>query len=127
MIVVYQNQIVMESTLDLAIRQLFGGTPSAPHAGAEGRAASSTTDTATGVVAPAGTLADAPPTDEGDDTLPDLSTDPRVRAHQLYERALRAQREGRWADYGDSINALGETLSELRSDAESQAVDTGND
>ncbi|MCB9658495.1 MAG: UPF0182 family protein [Polyangiales bacterium] len=126
-IVVYQNQIVMESTLDLAIRQLFGGTPSAPHAGAEGRAASSTTDTATGVVAPAGTLADAPPTDEGDDTLPDLSTDPRVRAHQLYERALRAQREGRWADYGDSINALGETLSELRSDAESQAVDTGND
>lgn len=53
--------------------------------------------------------------------LPDLSPDARVRAHQLYERALRAQREGRWADYGDAINALGETLTELRGEADAAA------
>jgi hypothetical protein len=46
-----------------------------------------------------------------------------VRAHQLYERALRAQREGRWADYGEALNALGETLAELRAEADGLTVD----
>jgi uncharacterized membrane protein (UPF0182 family) len=62
-----------------------------------------------------------PDTEALDATLPDLSTDPRVRAHQLYERALRAQREGRWADYGEALNALGETLAELRAEADDPA------
>jgi uncharacterized membrane protein (UPF0182 family) len=45
-----------------------------------------------------------------------------VRAHQLYERALRAQREGRWGDYGDAINALGEALAELRAEADAPGI-----
>jgi uncharacterized membrane protein (UPF0182 family) len=68
---------------------------------------------------------DAPsPTDTEatDAPLPDLSSDARVRAHQLYERALRAQREGRWADYGEALNELGETLAELRAEADGPAA-----
>jgi uncharacterized membrane protein (UPF0182 family) len=117
--VVYQNQIVMERTLDAAIARLFGvsapvqaeAIPEAP----PGRDASARE---TELSDPGAAVPNVPDNDSAAPPLPDLSTDARVRAHQLYERALRAQREGRWAEYGEALNALGETLAELRAEAD---------
>jgi hypothetical protein len=121
-IVVYQNQIVMETTLDLAIQRLFGGEADGDDS-AGAAATSGSPDTAPPpALAPAGTPTEGPADASSDLPLPDLSTDPRVRAHQLYERALRAQREGRWGDYGDAINALGEALAELRAEADAPGI-----
>jgi uncharacterized membrane protein (UPF0182 family) len=123
-IVVYQNQIVMEQTLDLAIARLFGApVPTEVEAGETEAPAAH--DPRPDSVEAATLDPDAPsPTDTEatDAPLPDLSSDARVRAHQLYERALRAQREGRWADYGEALNELGETLAELRAEADGPAA-----
>jgi uncharacterized membrane protein (UPF0182 family) len=89
-VVAYQNQIVMEETLDAALDRLFGkaGAP-APEAAA----------------VPAPTPAAA----EGAPAAADLAE--QARAH--YERALQAQRAGDWARYGEEIERLGEVLSRL--------------
>jgi uncharacterized membrane protein (UPF0182 family) len=91
-IVAYQNQIVMEETLDAAIDRLFpGGAPRQQ--------------------APAAPGAPAPP--EGPQpATPELSSlAAQARAH--FERALQAQREGNWALYGEEIKKLGETLQKM--------------
>jgi hypothetical protein len=36
------------------------------------------------------------------------------RAQSHYERAMQAQREGDWAQYGEEIKRLGEVLDRLR-------------
>jgi len=94
-IVAYQNQIVMEPTLDAALDRLFprggGPTPAAEE--------------------PAHTV-DA----SGADTVPAA---PRLvpgaskRALEHYERALEAQRQGNWALYGEEIRRLGQALEEI--------------
>jgi uncharacterized membrane protein (UPF0182 family) len=93
-IVAYQNEIVMEETLDGALSRLFG-----PGAGAP--------PTRT---LPAGTLvADAqPPT--GPPTGPLVS-----QAADHYRRALEAQRDGDWAEYGAEIEQLGMVLEQMSS------------
>jgi uncharacterized membrane protein (UPF0182 family) len=93
-IVAYQNQIVMEETLDAAIDRLFPST--GQRAGAP---------PAIPTTAPA-------PAAAGDTAKPDVrGLAAQARAH--YERALQAQREGNWALYGEEIKRLGEVLQKM--------------
>ena len=99
-IVAYQNQIVMEETLDQALARLFGSglgpTPRALPAGAvvAGLDVPEPGDAATAAVGP-GALA--------------------AQASEYYQRALAAQRDGNWALYGQEIDRLGEVLARLDS------------
>jgi uncharacterized membrane protein (UPF0182 family) len=86
-VVAYQNQVVMEETLEEGLSRLFGGTVKAAAA------------------APS-----APPTPVGDGGVADLSR----RASELYQRAVAAQRAGDWARYGDELSRLGEVLQQLQ-------------
>jgi uncharacterized membrane protein (UPF0182 family) len=93
-IVAYQNQIVMEETLDGALNRLFpdGGPLPAP------------TPTPTAPVDfDQVRVAPGPPVD-----------DEGIRALDHYRRALQAQREGNWALYGEEIKRLGEALDRLQ-------------
>jgi hypothetical protein len=97
-IVAYQNQIVMEATLDEALDRLFSRSDAAPSPAA----------TAPAVEAPApspGTTAPAAAA-PGAAAL-------AAQARQHYERAMQAQREGNWALYGEEIKRLGEVLDKL--------------
>jgi uncharacterized membrane protein (UPF0182 family) len=98
-IVAYQNQIVMEATLDLALNRLFGSeaSPGSLPAGAILAAAELPTEV--------GVAAAVPPV---------TSTNPLVtEATTHYRRALNAQRQGNWAEYGDEIEQLGDVLDRL--------------
>ena len=87
-VVAYQNQVVMEETLEAGLARLFGG-------------ASSPAAVAT---APGGNV----PT--GDGRAADLAR----RAVESYQRAVEAQRAGDWARYGEELSRLGEVLRQLR-------------
>jgi uncharacterized membrane protein (UPF0182 family) len=99
-IVAYQNQIVMEETLDAGIERIFGRRGAAPPPPAGPVEAS---PPAAGSPAASGP---PPPPDTATTTLA-----AEARAH--YERALKAQREGNWALYGEEIRKLGEVLAKL--------------
>ena len=91
-IVAYQNQIVMEETLDKALERLF---PSGA-------------DSAGGLVAPVG--------EPGIETSarPEApSDDLSARALDHYRRALQAQRGDNWALYGEEIRQLGDVLNQM--------------
>jgi len=90
-VVAYQNRIVMEETLDAALARLFpaGGAREAPLASAQ----------------PARPVEPA-----ASGALAELAT----QAQRHYELALRAQREGDWAQYGEEIRQLGEVLNRMR-------------
>ena len=94
-IVAYQNQIVMEETLDQAIDRLFP---------AGDRRATERPASAPASAAPTGPAPAAPPSDVA-------ALAAQARAH--YERALQAQREGDWALYGEEIRKLGEVLKKM--------------
>ena len=99
-IVAYQNQIVMEDTLDTALDRLFppdGRRPPPAPAAVAGETP------ATG--APA-----AAPVEGAAADVAILAA--QARAH--YERALEAQRAGNWALYGEEIKRLGEILEKMR-------------
>jgi hypothetical protein len=87
-IVAHQNQIVMEDTLEASLERIFpsGQAASAPAAGPTAAAAQA---------------------DRGFASLAD-------RAQEHYQRALRAQRQGDWALYGEEIERLGEVLELLK-------------
>ena len=87
-IVAHQSQIVMEETLEAALERLFPSGERRP-AGA-----------APAVPAPARTGGD----------LEDLA----ARAHEHYQRALKAQRDGDWARYGEEVRRLGEVLEGMK-------------
>jgi uncharacterized protein len=96
-IVAYQNQIVMEPTLDAGLVRLFGGgaaqvleNESVRGPGAQG--------------APP-----PPPASTGAPSLTVLAAE--ARAH--YERAVEAQRNGDWAKYGEELKLLGEVLRQM--------------
>jgi uncharacterized membrane protein (UPF0182 family) len=98
-IVAYQNRIVMEPTLDLAMARLFGqsereAAPAKPGETAE-------VPPAAGTRPPAGF---------------DAATWERLamEARDTYRRAVDAQRAGDWAKYGDEIKKLGELLDRMR-------------
>ena len=102
-IVAYQNQIVMEETLDQALGRLFGsGQGPAPGA------------------LPAGAVVaelDVPqPTDAAAQVTAPANAEPlAAQASEHYRRALQAQRDGNWALYGQEIEWLGEVLTQLDS------------
>jgi uncharacterized membrane protein (UPF0182 family) len=94
-IVAYQNQIVMDETLDAAIAKIFskgviirppdserpaGGTPAPP-------------------IAPM----------TGGESVETLA----ARAREHFDRAIEAQRNGDWAQYGEEIRLLGAVLTRM--------------
>jgi uncharacterized membrane protein (UPF0182 family) len=83
-IVAHQNQIVMEETLEAALERIFpsGKGPPGPAVGSPPAAAQA---------------------DSGFASLV-------ARALEHYRRALKAQRDGDWASYGEEIRRLGEAL-----------------
>ena len=91
-VVAYQNQVVMEETLEQGLARLFGGAAA---------------------VAPAATV-----TEETTVTPPDaavVSVADLVRqASDHYDRAMAAQRAGDWATYGEEMRLVGELLRQLR-------------
>jgi uncharacterized membrane protein (UPF0182 family) len=91
-IVAYQNRIVMEPTLDLALARLFG----------EGDR-SKAPPTATPAAAAAPGAAVSP-------SFEQLA----AQAKDTYQKALEAQRAGDWAKYGEDIKHLGELLDKMR-------------
>jgi len=99
-IVAYQNRIVMEPTLDLAIARLFGQSERAP-AGAK-----PSTPATLGTPPAPGT----PPPGHDAAAWERMATE----ARDTYQRALEAQRAGEWAKYGEEIKRLGELLERMR-------------
>jgi uncharacterized membrane protein (UPF0182 family) len=96
-IVAHQNQIVMEETLDRALDRLF------PPAGAPPRMpAPPPPPGAVPAVAAVEVEARRPPGDA-------LA----ARAREHYQRAIQAQKDGNWAQYGEEIRQLGEILNQL--------------
>ena len=114
-IVAYQNRIVMEETLDEALERIFpatggdrlvsGDTPTAVmtrEAAREAAAGELAAGVGQQIAQPA-----APPAATGETgTL-------AAQARETYQRALRAQREGNWAQYGEEIRRLGDILERL--------------
>jgi len=97
-IVAYQNQIVMEETLDAGLVRLFGGAPPEPDV-----------ELVRGD-APAGAGAPAPAAPSGASDLTALAT--QARGH--YDRAVEAQRAGDWTKYGQELRLLGDVLAQMR-------------
>ena len=101
-IVAYNNQIVMEPTLEAALARLFGGGGQPPEPETEqvrrdlpdAQPASATTPLPNGDVPALDELAGA------------------ARGH--YDAAIAAQRAGDWSRYGDELRRLGEVLERMR-------------
>ena len=102
-ILAYQNNIVMEPTLDQAIARVFGTTGD--------RGAPQTTRAAT-----PGTPATTPPSTGAAPAGVDQASWQRMasEARDTYQRALEAQKAGDWAKYGEEIRRLGELLERMR-------------
>ena len=96
-VVAYQNQVVMEETLDAGLARLFGGSAPAKNEPVAGAVTGAAVEAAT--VEPA--LSDA--------EFRTLVAEARSR----YQAALAAQRAGDWARYGEEIRKLGEALQRL--------------
>jgi uncharacterized membrane protein (UPF0182 family) len=103
-IVVYQNQIVMERTLDDGLARLFGGA--SPSSGGETDNAAPPLSTS----APSETPAPPSRLPNQGAAVDGLASE----ARQHYERAIEAQRAGDWSRYGDEIRLLGETLTRMQ-------------
>jgi len=86
-IVAYENRIAMEETLDAALSKIFGEVK--------------VTDEAVAV----NTV--RLPVAQEDKRLPSL-------AKEHFDRAIKAQREGNWALYGEEIQKLGEAIKKMQ-------------
>jgi uncharacterized membrane protein (UPF0182 family) len=91
-IVAHQNQIVMEETLDAALQRLFPRDGRAP--------------------VPSPTGPEPVPVERSPAVTADTAA-LAAEARAAYERAIKAQREGNWALYGEEIKRLGEILEKL--------------
>ena len=94
-VVAYQNQVVMEETLQEGLARLFGTGP--------GPAPTDLEEPGQPAPQPAA-LAGTP--QEVSELI--------AEAGRRYRRAVEAQREGNWAAYGEEIRRLGEILEQLR-------------
>ena len=103
-IVAYQNQIVMEETLEAGLARIFGDGP-APDSDVELVRGPGPADGSPEAVPAIGqpSSGDAGP-------LPGLA----AQARGYYDRALEAQRSGDWATYGEELRSLGEVLARMR-------------
>jgi uncharacterized membrane protein (UPF0182 family) len=90
-VVAYENQVVMDETLDGALTTMFGG--------ATGQRVQPTPPVAGGAPVAAAT---------GSELQTDIA-----EARRHYQAALDAQRNGDWAKYGDEIKALGQVLERI--------------
>ncbi|HEX7024695.1 MAG TPA: UPF0182 family protein [Gemmatimonadales bacterium] len=97
-VVAYQNQVVMEETLDAGLARLFGGDGSVRNAPVPAAVSG----------APGAPAAGAAPA-LGEAELRNLLAEARRR----YEAAVAAQRAGDWARYGEEIRRLGELLERM--------------
>jgi len=96
-IVAYENKIAMGETLEEGLSKIFGGVMPA------GSQAMPTGSQGAGIM-PQGTAVTQP-------TISSQNIQERIeRALGAYEEALRAQRDGDWARYGEAIRRLGEIL-----------------
>jgi uncharacterized membrane protein (UPF0182 family) len=103
-IVVYENQIVMAETLEAALDRIFPRPGAAPPTPAPTSPSAGTpTTTAAG---PESAQPAAPASGEHAALIAE------ARAH--YDRAMKAQREGNWALYGEEIKKLGEVLQRMK-------------
>ena len=102
-VVVYQDQIVMEQTLEASLARLFGG-------GAAPLRVPPTTTTSTSVQPQPPVTIAAVPAAGGSPQIATLAEE--AQAH--YQRAIDAQRAGDWAKYGEEIRALGQTLDRMK-------------
>ena len=98
-IVAYQNNIVMDETLDAALERIFPGG---------GRAAAGAACRRRGAARGAG--AGAPSAAAG---APDVRRS-RSRRGRTTSAPLQAQRDGNWALYGEEIKKLGDVLERMR-------------
>lgn len=101
-IVAYQNQIVMEESLPVALNRIFGA----------GAARTAPPDAGTGPAVPLVESSEPlpPVTPEPGESLESLA----ALAQEHYERAMQAQRDGNWAQYGEEIKRLGDVLARMR-------------
>lgn len=100
-VAVYQDEIVMEQTLEQALARLFQGA--APRRAQPSVTSTAATQPGTTPPPPTPAVATSPPTS----TLAD-------EAQMHYQRAIDAQRAGDWAKYGEEIRALGQTLERMK-------------
>ena len=105
-IVAYQNQIVMEETLNRGLVKIFGRTVAAALGPDLHDAGPAALLAAPGATTPAG----APSTTTA--LSPDLAV-LAAQANDHFERATAAQREGNWALYGEEMKKLGEVLAQM--------------
>ena len=107
-IVAYQNEIVMEETLDAALDRIFGSVAAA-------RTVSEALPAPDGQALPPVTAAppDSVPTVPASVASPPNTTDLAVQARHHYERAMTAQRAGDWALYGEEIERLAKILEQM--------------
>jgi uncharacterized membrane protein (UPF0182 family) len=106
-IVAYQNQIVMEPTLEAGLARLFGTPTGSPPSGPIEDTAAPARATADKPTASASAPGGAPAERPGADAL-------IQEAQATYERAIAAQKAGDWAKYGEEIRRLGELLAKMR-------------
>jgi uncharacterized membrane protein (UPF0182 family) len=103
-IVAYQNQIVMEESLPAALNRIFG----------PGAARVTQAESGTGPAVPLVETTEPEPAGpvalEPGESLESLA----ALAQEHYQRAMQAQREGNWAQYGEEIQKLGEVLARMR-------------
>jgi uncharacterized protein len=97
-IVAYQNQIVMEETLEGALERLFPGGRAAQQAAA----------------AREDPEAEPAPVGEPREGMSAAMESLAAQARAHYQRALQAQRDGDWALYGEEIRKLGDVLAKMR-------------
>lgn len=83
-IVAYENNVVMEENLELALTRLFSRGGNSPVLKEEAKR-----------------------------VIRESAEDLPKEALRLYEKALQRQREGDWAGYGEQIKQLGELLQKL--------------
>jgi uncharacterized membrane protein (UPF0182 family) len=104
-VVAYQNNIVMEPTLDEALARLFPATGAAPRATRPQEPAQQpAAERGSAVVAPGSAASEA---------------------QQHYQRAIEAQRAGDWSRYGEEIRHLGEALQRLNPQTPSSQAPSG--
>jgi uncharacterized membrane protein (UPF0182 family) len=107
-VVVYQDQIVMEQTLDQALARLFGGGQAPSR-----EPVSTATAAASPVASPVPAAPGGQPVAAGAPAAPPQPA-LAAEAQTHYQRALEAQRAGDWARYGEELRSLGQVLDRMK-------------
>ena len=108
-IVSYSDQVVMSSTLDDALSQIFGANISTQQAQELPTLQPKVAGAKLVTSAPGAPAAPQAPASPNLQQMRDLTR----QANEQYEQALKLLREGDWAGYGNEIKKLGQTLNQL--------------